>query len=250
VSAIASIESGDRVLAASQAAEQEQVEPQELAAVAGSASWRDRACERLKSTARLAALPVALLGACDVGAPPAADAAVLVYDVRTGDWFEDEAGDVGPGGELLHDGHLYRVEHGEMVDLGSASLDQLAGADATVTAAEAARVPPVDAWVLVLAHPELEARHARLADVQSGERFALQGKVFDTSDADRDGALEVRWSGDVVAVVAATFVRVAPEVIDAEVAYSDGSTDIVTGTLRVNMGETQAASSLLSMGMQ
>ncbi len=42
--------------------------------------------------------------------------------------------------------------------------------------------------------------------------------------------MEVRWSGNVLGKVVNTFVRVAPEVIDAEVAYDDGSTDTLTGT--------------------
>ena len=51
-----------------------------------------------------------------------------------------------------------------------------------------------------------------------------------TSDADGDGLLELRWSGDVLGRVVETFVRMAPEVIDAEVSYADGTTDTLTGT--------------------
>ena len=75
-----------------------------------------------------------------------------------------------------------------------------------------------------------EAGHWQLSDVAAGERFAFQGRVFETADVDADGALEVRWSGDVLGRVVNTFVRLAPEVIDAEVAYDDGTTDTLTGT--------------------
>jgi len=64
--------------------------------------------------------------------------------------------------------------------------------------------------------------------VAVGEQFAFQGRVFDTSDA--DGKLAVRGSGDVLARVVDTFVRMAPAVIDAEVSYADGTTDTLTGT--------------------
>jgi Pretoxin HINT domain len=96
--------------------------------------------------------------------------------------------------------------------------------------AEAAhRVPGGDEWVLVLGAAE-DAGHWRLADVEPGERFAFQGRVFDTSDADGDGRLEVRATGDVIGRVVNTFVRHAPEVIDAEITYADGTTDVLTGT--------------------
>jgi len=64
--------------------------------------------------------------------------------------------------------------------------------------------------------------------VAVGEQFAFQGRVFDTSDA--DGKLAVRGSGDVLARVVDTFVRMAPAVIDAEVSYADGTRDTLTGT--------------------
>jgi hypothetical protein len=54
--------------------------------------------------------------------------------------------------------------------------------------------------------------------------------VFDTADADGDGRLEVRATGDVIGRVVNTFVRHAPEVIDAEITYADGTTDVLTGT--------------------
>ena len=75
-----------------------------------------------------------------------------------------------------------------------------------------------------------EAGHWKLGAVEAAERFAFQGHVFETADADGDGLLEVRPTGDVLGRVVNTFVRIAPEVIDADIEYEDGSTDTLTGT--------------------
>ena len=37
-----------------------------------------------------------------------------------------------------------------------------------------------------------ESGHWKLGAVQAGERFAFQGRVFETADADADGLIEVR----------------------------------------------------------
>ena len=47
---------------------------------------------------------------------------------------------------------------------------------------------------------------------------------------DGEGLLEVCTSGEVLGRVVNTFERPAPEVIDAEVSYEDGSSDRLTGT--------------------
>lgn len=41
--------------------------------------------------------------------------------------------------------------------------------------------------------------------------------MFETADADGDGLIEVRPTGDVLGKVVNTFVRMAPEVIDADI---------------------------------
>ncbi|MBX2801353.1 MAG: hypothetical protein KTR31_26985 [Myxococcales bacterium] len=90
-------------------------------------------------------------------------------------------------------------------------------------------MPGTDEWVLVLGEAD-DAGHWKLGAVEAGERFAFQGRVFETADADGDGLIEVRPTGDVLGRVVHTFVCIAPEVIDAEIEYADGSSDTLTGT--------------------
>ena len=170
-----------------------------------------------------------MLSACDVAELPASDERVQVYDARTGDWFDGVGSDVGNGDTFLEEGRVLRVTAGGVELRGYGAIRDLAEADATWVAESAHRLPSGEDWVLVLGASD-EAGHWQLSDVAAGERFAFQGRVFETADVDADGALEVRWSGDVLGRVVNTFVRLAPEVIDAEVAYDDGTTDTLTGT--------------------
>ena len=55
------------------------------------------------------------------------------------------------------------------------------------------------------------------------------GRTFDTADVDADGQLEVRATGGVLGKVVNTFVRIAPEVIDARIVHADGTHDVLTG---------------------
>jgi hypothetical protein len=74
----------------------------------------------------------------------------------------------------------------------------------------------------------VDAGHWRLQHLTAGGRFAFGGRVFETDTVGE--ALAVRATGDVLGRVVDTFVRTAPEVIDAEIAYEDGATDVLTGT--------------------
>jgi hypothetical protein len=159
-------------------------------------------------------------------------AIVQVYDARTGGWEHGAVGDLQVGDEVLHDGHLLRVTADGVEDRGFAAVGQLAEADATWSVDGVARVPDADDWVLVLGEDDA-AGHWRLRDlvvVGDGrtERFAFGGRVFALAAA--DGALAVRATGDVLGRVVDTFVRMAPEVIDAEIAFADGMVDVLTGT--------------------
>jgi len=178
-------------------------------------------------------LPTAMLTACDVGVPPAVDEVVEVYDGRTGTWSmrtasEHEAGDVGVGGELLHDGHLFRVGESGLVELGGVDAEALADADAVFTGVEEDTEWDGSTWVVVLGDGDTGDGHARLADVEPGVHVAFQGRVFYAADA--DGQVEVMRLGDVLWKVVNIFVPVAPEVIDAEIGFVDGSTEVLTGT--------------------
>ena len=161
-----------------------------------------------------------------MGTPPPADAVVEVYASRTGSWYADEAGDVGVGGELVHDGHLYRVLDTGLVDLGAATVRSLLDADAAVTEVSSPSSPDGSSWVRVLA--DAERGHARLADVKPGDRFAFQGRVYETLG--KEGVERFVETGEVLGRVVNTFVRMSDAVLDVDIAYADGSSDTLTGT--------------------
>ena len=83
--------------------------------------------------------------------------------------------------------------------------------------------------VLVLGASD-DAGHWLLSEVESGERFAFQGRVFDTADVDADGDLEIRATGDVVSRVYETHVRHSKVLIDLVVSNPDGTTETIVGT--------------------
>ncbi|MEN0060921.1 MAG: RHS repeat-associated core domain-containing protein [Myxococcota bacterium] len=204
----------------------------EDAPVEASGAWAQRGvCNRVTAWAPKWAMPAMMaLAACGVEPElPAADGVVQVYDARTGDWSEATGAELAVGDTWLNDGRLHRWTDEGVEDRGEATVEDLTEADATWTAEAATRVPSTDEWVLVLGEAD-EAGHWTLGAVEAGERFAFKGRVFETADADGDGLVEVRPTGDVLGRVVNTFVRMAPEVIDAEIAYADGSTDTLTGT--------------------
>ena len=167
---------------------------------------------------------------CDVAELPAADEIVQVYDARTGEWLEEVGAELEVGDTFVDDGQVLRVTEGGVEVRGRAAVEDLAEADATWVAEAAHRVPGGDDWVLVLGAGD-DAGHGRLSEVEAGERFAFQGRVFDSADEDADGDLEVRASERVLAEVVQTFQRiVVDEVIDLRVAYVDGQDTVITGT--------------------
>ena len=113
-------------------------------------------------------------------------------------------------------------------DRGFAEVGQFTEADATYTVDGVRGVPCGSDWVLVLGD-DVDAGHWRLSEVQPSERFALQGRVFETADIDADGDLEVRASGDVLGRVQQTHVRGSDVVIDLVVSGAGGD-ETITGT--------------------
>ena len=252
---IEGIEVGERVVAAASTdgGEEPWVEVEDVP-VEERGAWGPRGvCDRVTAWAPKWAMPAMVaLAACGAEPEiPAADEVVQVYDARTGDWSEAVRAELEVGDTWLDDGRLHRWTDAAVEDRGAAAFEDLAEADATWTAEAATRVPSTDDWVLVLGDADeagaapgvspggagtaasdssRESGHWKLGAVEAGERFAFQGRVFDTADADGDGLIEVRPTGDVLGRVVNTFVRMAPEVIDADIEYADGSTDTLTGT--------------------
>ena len=191
-------------------------------------TWLASACESVRRAARTLVLPTAMLAACDVAPPPAAHDVVDVYDARSGTWSGDEAGNIQVGGELLHDGHLFLVTHDGIIDRGPVDAKALADADAAVTEVDVETQPTGASWVLVLADGDTDVRHATLADLELGDHFAFQGRVYETLGATR--VEHVRETGEVLGRVVNTYVRTTDGVFDVHIAYPDGQVDTLTGT--------------------
>jgi len=163
-----------------------------------SGAWAPRGeCDRVTAWAPKWAMPAMVaLAACGVEPElPAADETVQVYDARSGYWAETSGTELEVGDTWLDDGRLRRWTEDEVQDRGKAAFEDLAEADATWEAEAATRVPGTDEWVLVLGEAD-EAEHWKLGAVEAGERFAFQGRVFETADADGDGLIEVRPTSD------------------------------------------------------
>jgi len=173
-------------------------------------------------------LPAMLAAAPTVDVPELSDRAVVQrFDQRTGNWHTSVAGDLEVGDELLFEGHLLQVTPDGLDHRGVVTPQELAQSDATFDAESEPELPNEEDWVLVL-DGGLDAGHWRLADVSPGDRFAYAGRVYDLK-RDAEG-MAIRPTGDVLGRVVETFVRVAPEVIDAQIRYADGSLDEITGT--------------------
>jgi hypothetical protein len=76
----------------------------------------------------------------------------------------------------------------------------------------------------VLVVGEGAARHARLEAVSPGRTVSFQGRLLEV------GTGEVRATGQVLSRVVHTFERVAEGVIDAEVRFADGRTQVLSAT--------------------
>jgi len=188
-----------------------------------------RVCDSICHASRKLLLPAMLAGCgpTEVTEPPGPIAVAEVYDTWTGEWGAGVVGELVVGEEMLFDGHLFKLTDAGFEDRGVVQAWELSSADATFDAEAVAEVPNRDDWVLVLGD-ELEAGHRLLAEIVHGEQFAFDGRVY---DAKRDETgLAIRATSNVLGKVVNNFVRIAPEVVDVTISYSDGHVDRLTGT--------------------
>ncbi len=152
----------------------------------------------------------------------------LGHDLVSGEWFLTSFTMLAAADELLHDGVLYRVTDAGLERRGALEPYDLFDADATYDEEELVWTPQPDEWVLVLGVHD-DAGHRRLRDVVAGDRFAFQGRVFDTR-ASKSANLDIRASGEVLAEVTDTSVRRVHDLIDVEVEHADGSRQVISAT--------------------
>ena len=152
---------------------------------------------------------------------------VSVFDTRQARWRPGYAASIEPGDEFLRDGQLWLATSQEWQAQGDASVDDFWMADATASFNTPVRLPEAADWVLLLGDSG-ETGHRRLREVSGGERVAFGGWVF---EVERDTlGLAVRRTGLVLSRVLDTFVRDSTAVVDASIAYDDGSLEVITGT--------------------
>jgi len=228
---IESVVHGDRVFAADVVHESDQtwetvsLEPD----VTGQGSESRGLCDRMVTSGHGLILP-AILAACapvQAAEVPSDVAVVEVYDARTGTWQDGIVGETDGGDEILFDGNLLVRQEAGFENRGLVDPWELSRADATFRVGGVAEYPSAMDWVLVLSS-DGGPSHVRLAEVEDAAHFAYDGRVFEAAVDEEQ--LAIRPTGDVLGRVVNNFVRVAPGTIDAEIAYANGATDLLTGT--------------------
>jgi hypothetical protein len=183
---------------------------------------------RLAKHAAMAIVP-AMMAACvpDVGPLPHPMAVVEVYNPRTGSWLPGTGGQLAVGDEVLHEGHLLHITASGAEDRGPAERRDLVLADGTWMGGDSALVPGAGDWVRVLGDGPTSG-HWLLEDLQAGMSFAYAGRVFEADIV--EGALLATPTERVLSRVVFPFERVAEGLIEAEVAYDDGTVEVVEAT--------------------
>lgn len=183
---------------------------------------------RLAKHAAMAVVP-AMMAACvpDVGPLPHPMAVVEVYNPRTGSWLPGTGGQLAAGDEVLHEGHLLHITASGAEDRGPAERRDLVLADGTWMGGDSVLVPGAGDWVRVLGDGPTSG-HWLLEDLQAGMSFAYAGRVFEADIV--EGALLVTPTERVLSRVVFPFERVAEGLIEAEVAYDDGTVEVVEAT--------------------
>jgi YD repeat-containing protein len=193
-------------------------------------TFLDRPARRcsLAKHAAMAIVP-AMMAACvpDVGPLPHPMAVVEVYNPRTGSWLPGTGGQLAVGDEVLHEGHLLHITASGAEDRGPAERRDLVLADGTWMGGDSALVPGAGDWVRVLGDGPTSG-HWLLEDLQAGMSFAYAGRVFEADIV--EGALLATPTERVLSRVVFPFERVAEGLIEAEVAYDDGTVEVVEAT--------------------
>ncbi|MBX2801030.1 MAG: Hint domain-containing protein [Myxococcales bacterium] len=189
----------------------------------------EHACGRLRRSRAATLAPALLLAACGGGTPELPDAreTVATFDPQTAQWLHVEGADLEVGDSYLHRGHLWTVELDGVADLGAASVEDLRLAHATWRAGRTLQAPRGADWVWRLGPEE---GLTRAWDLEPEERFAYASFVFDTATEAGGSDLLFRATNEVLSVVAETWRRQVPAVMDAQVAFPDGSVQTVTAT--------------------
>jgi RHS repeat-associated protein/uncharacterized repeat protein (TIGR01451 family) len=150
-----------------------------------------------------------------------------------GDWVfpsaqpQAQIRDFGELGVGLHQpGWLHPI--GPVVDGLSVTTDERALADRVLAGGDepAAALPGAGSLVLLLGE---DTRHQLVDRLEDGDAFAFGGHVFEARRGVND-RIVVRDTGSVLARVGGTFVHETRAIVDAEILYEDGRTEVVNAT--------------------
>ena len=150
------------------------------------------------------------------------------FDARRGVWEAGSADEFDPGDEVLHDETLFEVEDDNVLmrqieDVHRTDLDL---ASQAWDGADDHRPPGAEEIVYIVGDV---GGHSRLRDVEDGERFAFQGRVYEAEVG--DDSMQVHHSGETVNRVTNTFRDRADTVVDLRVRdIASGEEGTLTGT--------------------
>jgi Pretoxin HINT domain len=160
--------------------------------------------------------------------PPGPDEEVLTFHAGRFEWKPSRLKEVAPEGEFLWKNGLYRVRgSARLLELvPELDVKKLPEADRSYDPSKVRDPVPNDVvWVM-----GENARHSTVKTLKAGEKFAFQGRVFETK-LSPDGQMMAGYSGQQLNRVTNTFVKKTDTLIDLTVRNADtGVETVITGT--------------------
>ncbi len=160
---------------------------------------------------------------------PQAEDTVLVFSALTGEWQSKALREAEPESEFLFQGKLFRLrgKAGLIEWVTSIDVSKLADADRTFQPGNY-RAPEGTDVIYVVGK---DARHVVLGAIQPGEKFAFQGRLFESKADPTGGGLLIQYTGNTLNRVAQTFKRKTDTLVDLTVRYeATGKDGVITGT--------------------
>jgi len=165
---------------------------------------------------------------CRAGATGSECSSAKRFDARRGVWEAGSVDEFEPGDEVLHDETLFKVEDDNALvrQIEDAQRTDLELASQAWDRDDDHRPPGADEIVYIVGDV---GGHSLLRDVEDGERFAFQRRVYEVELG--DGSMQVHHSGETVNRVADTFRDRADTVVDLTVRdVASGEEGTLTGT--------------------
>ena len=153
----------------------------------------------------------------------------LAFDPFNGRWVFVQSSGLPTGSEVLQDGHLLRLGADGWELVGPVTPDALYEADQAFNPRQEHHPPGWTDWVWMMRDLP-DAGHRQLRNLVPGDRFAWQGRIYETRAGPGGELGAVRPTGAVVSRVAETFTRFNRPVLAVDVRGDDGRLQTLTGT--------------------